>query len=93
MSSKIKYNCPKCGHPLEHIRFLNEEVFGTGKKNPFIGWVCRNEKCHGWYCDYCEEWHPYGTMCGVAAVRNSRDRFNQYAICDPNWKHREKDLK
>lgn len=93
MPSKIKYNCPKCGHPLEHVRLLNENIFGKGKKNPFVGWVCRNEKCHGWMCDYCEEWHPYGTMCVVAAVRNSRDRFHHYTICDPDWKHREKDLK
>jgi hypothetical protein len=86
----IKYNCPKCGHPLIHIRFWNEEVFGTGKKNPYIGWVCHNPKCHGWWCDYCEEWHSYGTCCTIAAVRNVRG--GNYITHDPDWKHREKDL-
>lgn len=92
MPKKIKYNCPKCGQPLIHIRFWNEDVFGT-KNNPYIGWVCQNDKCHGWWCDYCDEWHPYGTSCSTAMVRNVRDEDHHWGTTDPNWKHREKDLK
>jgi hypothetical protein len=92
MPKKTKINCPKCGHPLLHIRFWNENVFGKGKKNPYVGWICRNEKCHGWYCDYCQEWHPYGTACATAMVRNVRGENHRWQTTDPDWKHRDKDL-
>jgi hypothetical protein len=86
-------NCPKCKQPLIHIREWNEKVFGKSKKNPYIGWICRNEKCCGWWCDCCEEWHPYGTACSTAMVHNVRDESHHYQTIDPNWKHREKDFK
>jgi len=87
--SEKKYKCPKCGKPLKRIRLWNPDIFGIDdKKNPYIGWICVNPKCKGWYCEYCEEWHPYGTSCGTAAVRNLRSGTN-YPIKDPNWKHKE----
>ena len=70
-------NCPKCGSSLEHIRMFNKEIFGL-KNNPYIGYVCRNENCKGWYCKCCEEWHPYGTSCGIAIVRNTRDKNSNF---------------
>jgi hypothetical protein len=62
---------------LKHVRIFNEEVFGT-KNNPYSGWVCLNENCKGWFCNYCDEYHPYGTICSVALVRNGRDRFHKW---------------
>jgi hypothetical protein len=69
--SVLTHTYPKCNQPLEHVRMFNEEVFGT-KDNPYVDYVCRNEKCQGWFCHACEEWHPYGTCCAVAMVRNVR---------------------
>jgi hypothetical protein len=70
--SEQKHICPKCSSELEHIRMLNPEIFGTDASNPFVGYVCRNDSCKGWYCNCCDEWHPYGTSCAVAMVRNVR---------------------
>lgn len=69
--------CPKCNQPLEHVRLLNPEIFGTDDKlNPWHGYVCRNDNCKGWFCECCDEWHPYGTSCAVAMVRNVRGDNN-----------------
>jgi hypothetical protein len=81
-------NCPECKRPLIHVRLFNEEIFGL-KNNPYIGWICQNPRCKGWFCDVCDSWHPYGTMCAVAEVRNSRREIPDWVTIDPNWKHRE----
>jgi len=82
-------NCPKCGEPLTHVRMWNPEICGEDdKKNPWDGWVCKNPDCKGWWCECCEKWHPYGTRCSVAAVRNIRSGTN-YPEIDPSWKHYE----
>ena len=78
--------CPKCGEYLVKVRQWNPDIFGI-KDNPFIGWVCRNDVCKGWYCEYCEEWHSYGTSCGVVMVRNLRSGTN-YPTKDPSWNHK-----
>ncbi len=66
--------CPKCGCELEHVRMLNPDIFGTGEDNPFVGYICPNEKCKGWFCQACDEWHSYGAYCAVAMVRNVRGK-------------------
>lgn len=62
--------CPKCDSLLIETFALNPEIFGI--KNNARDLVCRNRKCKAWLCDYCQEWHPYGTTCSVAMVKNSR---------------------
>jgi len=83
-----KIKCPVCGQYLEHVRAFNEKIMGI-KHNPYIGWVCTNPECKSWYCEYCEEWHRYGTSCAVAMVRNSRERETHYCTEDPHWRHQE----
>lgn len=83
-----KVICPVCGSEMPHCRMWNEDLMGIGKDNPYIGWICQNPECKGWWCDYCEEWHPYGTGCSVAMVRNMRERGTGY-LHDPNWRHQE----
>ena len=79
--------CPKCGEPLVLVRQWNEDLFGKDEQtNPWYGWICRNENCRGWFCDVCDQWHPYGTSCSVALVRRVRDETD-YIDKDPNWKH------
>jgi hypothetical protein len=63
--------CPKCSSQLIETYALNPEIFGTKRNTRSL--VCRNDKCKGWFCDYCQEWHPYGTICSVAMVRNTRE--------------------
>jgi hypothetical protein len=75
--------CPVCGQMLVHVRMFNESFAGTGPDNPYTDWVCRNDECHGWLCEYEQEWHAYGTSCSVAMVRNIRDGTT-YAEEDPN---------
>lgn len=71
--------CPCCGKKLIQTPLFNPEIFKNNKEaadaNPQIE-VCRNPKCHGWYCEYEEEWHPYGTSCSVASIRNMRSGTN-----------------
>ena len=62
--------------------------FGENDEENPLEWVCQNPVCKGWWCEYCEKWHPYGTRCSVAAVRNIRSGTN-YPEIDPNWKHYE----
>ena len=64
----VKVKCPICGCNLIHVRIFNEKIFGTNN-NPYTSWVCRNEKCKGWYCNDCDEWHPYNTTCLVSLIR------------------------
>jgi hypothetical protein len=79
--------CPRCGSKLVLIRCFNEEIMGTGDDNPYIGWICYNENCKGWWCEYCQLWHSYGTSCSVVMVRNIRSGTH-YPESDPNWRHR-----
>ena len=85
-----EYKCPKCGEALEHIRMFNEELMGI-EDNPFVGWICRNEQCKGWFCEYCNEWHSYGTSCCVAMIRNMRSGTS-YPTHDSNWHHSEQEI-
>jgi len=64
--------CPDCNSELEAVRGFNPDVFGDGEENPICNYVCRNEDCKGWYCNYCERYHPFGTTCSVALVRVGR---------------------
>ena len=52
--------CPKCGEELKVV--LINHCKPTGIE------YCRNGECKGWFCFYCNEWHPYGTHCSCAAV-------------------------
>jgi len=56
--------CPKCGQPMEQI---HPEIFDNW-------YVCRNKNCKGWFCQCCDEWHPYGTTCGVAIIHGIREQ-------------------
>jgi len=68
-------NCPVCGSKLEEARRLSPDIFGV-EDNPIIGYVCRNDDCKGWFCEVCKTWHPFGTSCAVAMVREVRDNRN-----------------
>ena len=52
--------CPKCGEELKIVLKISGE--------PSAVKYCCNEKCKGWFCFYCDEWHPYRTHCSSAAV-------------------------
>ena len=60
--------CPKCGYELESVCWKQ--------------WICRNPKCKGWYCFYCESWHPYGTGCGRASLSGfeieSQEKYDKW---------------
>lgn len=51
--------CPKCGRETEHDLVYKKYH------------VCRNKDCKGWYCFYCEDWHPFGTSCGNASLHGA----------------------
>jgi len=68
---RMKKKCPCCGERLWKVYEFNPDLFGTPSWNK-MSEVCRNDKCHGWYCEYCGEWHPYKTCCAVVMVRNIR---------------------
>jgi len=41
-------------------------------------YVCRNNgKCKAWFCDACQEYHPYGTTCSVEMVHDMRKGSNK----------------
>lgn len=99
MPRKIKYDllddeklsgekCPRCDGRLVKTKFFNPKIYKDDASNPDIV-ICRNRNCKGWYCEYCEEWHPYGTACSVAAIRNSRSHTD-YPTCYEEWIAREK---
>lgn len=69
MSKKIiKVLCPVCGKPMEEIYQELTEKFHS---KPI--YVCRNNgNCKGWFCNDCQEWHPYGTSCSVQMVHDMR---------------------
>ena len=62
--------CPKCGEELL--------ISKIGKAK-----YCRNEKCKGWFCFYCNKWHAYGTYCGDADILsyNVRDQRSYDKWC------------
>ena len=73
-------NCPVCSSELEAARDWNPEIFGTGEDNPICNYFCRNSACKGWYCECCNEWHPFGTSCSVAMVRSVRDDVSYLSV-------------
>lgn len=83
---EIDEKCPCCGKKLIQTPMFNPEVFKDKASNPIIK-VCRNHNCHGWHCEYCESWHPYGTSCSVVIVRNMRSHTNYPEDYD-DWKAR-----
>ena len=68
--------CPKCGEELV------VSLVGRTK-------YCTNyEKCKGWFCFYCNKWHPYGTSCAEAEM-NWNNVNDQHSY--DNWcrEHKE----
>jgi len=65
----VKRKCPSCKANLVQTYLFNPELFGRTKANPRII-LCRNNKCKGWYCSYCQEWHPYNTDCVMAMMKS-----------------------
>lgn len=83
----LEEKCPCCGWKLVEIYEWNPEIFGTDVGNKKTK-VCRNEKCKGWFCEYCNEWHSYLTCCSVVMVRNVR-RGTNYPMSYKEWKERK----
>lgn len=62
-------NCPVCNEPMEQIY---KELTEKHKDLKPI-YVCRNKgKCKAWFCDACQEYHPYGTSCANEMVHDMR---------------------
>lgn len=79
--------CPKCGEELKVILKISGE--------PSDVEYCRNDKCKGWFCFYCDEWHPYGTHCSCAAVVwdaiDSQEKYDEW--CEEHMEDLKRMLK